>query len=76
MFRGVVFGLWFGALVSSASAMCGDRGGPGCRLPNGKCASWAQADYCRTHPEVNESPAPELDQGGKTRWVTRNIAIP
>jgi|HubBroStandDraft_4_1064222.scaffolds.fasta_scaffold701762_1 hypothetical protein len=51
--------------ASSAFATCGERGGPGCRLPNGKCAGWAQADYCRAHPEAAEAVAPELDKGEK-----------
>jgi hypothetical protein len=78
MLKGLICGLSLVALVLPASAMCGDRGGPGCRLPNGKCASWAQADYCRTHPEAKESPAPELDQSGKINpFVKRSLlAIP
>ena len=63
MFRIASIAFAFAALSSSALAMCGERGGPGCRLPNGKWASWAQADYCRAHPEAGEAPAPGLDKG-------------
>jgi hypothetical protein len=57
--------------------MCGDSGGPGCRLPNGKCASWAQADYCRVHPEAAESVTPELKRGKVNPFVQRPLlAIP
>ncbi|WP_374308121.1 hypothetical protein [Methylocella sp.] len=41
-----------------ASATCGDKGGPGYRRPDGKCASWAELkSSCgvppttRCHPE-------------------------
>jgi len=33
-------------LVCQPVLACGERGGPGCRLSNGKCASWAQASKC------------------------------
>jgi hypothetical protein len=56
MFRGPLAAVILGIMTLPADATCGERGGPGCRLPNGKCASWAQADYCRTRPEAAEAP--------------------
>jgi hypothetical protein len=50
-------------MAAPALAACGDRGGPGCRLPNGKCAGWAQADYCKAHPEAAEAPTAGLMGG-------------
>jgi hypothetical protein len=50
-------------ISSAAHATCGERGGPGCRLPNGRCASWAQASYCRTHPDTVEMQVPGLENG-------------
>jgi hypothetical protein len=79
LLRGVAASILSISLLSSPSfAVCGERGGPGCRLPNGRCASWAQADYCRTHPEAVEAPAPELDQGAKVNPLVRGslLAMP
>jgi hypothetical protein len=66
------------ALSSPAFPMCGERGGPGCRLPNGKCAGWAQADYCKAHPEAAEAPAEGLQTGQKINQFLQRplIAMP
>jgi hypothetical protein len=63
MFRGLLAVVTLAVMAVPAGATCGERGGPGCRLPNGKCASWAQADYCRTHPEAAEAPDPGIATG-------------
>ncbi|SDR49585.1 hypothetical protein SAMN05519103_03953 [Rhizobiales bacterium GAS113] len=73
MLRGVLAALAFAALASPTFAMCGERGGPGCRLPNGKCASWAQAAYCQTHPEAAEAPAAGLGTG---QVINENLKRP
>jgi hypothetical protein len=63
MIRIVTLAALLVALPSAAYATCGERGGPGCRLPNGRCASCAEAAYCRAHSEALEAPAPGLDKG-------------
>jgi hypothetical protein len=32
--------------LAESAGGCGSRGGPGCRLPNGRCASWREAHRC------------------------------
>jgi hypothetical protein len=37
----IIAGAALCAVVSSAHATCGERGGPGYRSPDGKCVGWA-----------------------------------
>jgi len=60
MLRGVLAAICLALSSTAAAAMCGERG---CRLPSGKCAGWAQAEYCRAHPEAAEAPAAGLATG-------------
>jgi hypothetical protein len=45
--RAFVFGL-LGLMSAEAAARCGSRGGPGLRLENGRCASWADVQRGKT----------------------------
>jgi hypothetical protein len=53
------------AATSSPEAACGDRGGPGCRGPDGKCVSWeALGRICGSPPSTRctcEKIAPDAD---------------
>ena len=49
----------FGVTPAHAASGCGSRGGPGYRLPSGKCASWADADRSGYTPYVPPAPTPK-----------------
>jgi hypothetical protein len=46
-----------GATPAHAASGCGSRGGPGYRLPSGRCASWADAGRSGYTPYVPPAPA-------------------
>ena len=65
----IIAGVLLCALMSSAHATCGTRGGPGFRDQNGKCVGWAAlGKVCGSPPTTRctaERANPDADDASK-----------